>query len=159
VVSKDLEFYAERVLGNAEVAVEARLIRSEVDRCRGILQQMSVRGAEPIGETPVPLGLGEALGSVKQAFAPPERTWSKRKLPGKAGRWLFLPTHPAGAHRAGEKRAGRRRWQSPGIAHRGVRRRKAALHRPGFGLRHAARDARRVAEPFFTTKPPGRGMA
>jgi two-component system sensor histidine kinase RegB len=59
-----------------------------------ILQQMSVRGAEPVGETPVPLGLGEALGSVKQGFAPPERDLVRTEVAGEGRRWCFRPTPP-----------------------------------------------------------------
>ncbi|MCF8884151.1 hypothetical protein L5849_15780, partial [Erythrobacter sp. SN021] len=45
VVSRDLELYAS---GNPELAADARLIRSEVDRCRRIIQNMSERSAEPL---------------------------------------------------------------------------------------------------------------
>ena len=43
VASKDLEYYATEISRNAEVAEDARLIRSEVERCRRILNQMSAR--------------------------------------------------------------------------------------------------------------------
>jgi len=56
---------------DSAVAAEARLIRAEVDRCSHILRQMSARGAEPIGETPAPVGLAEMLERVRRGFSIP----------------------------------------------------------------------------------------
>ena len=42
---------------DGNVAEDARLIRSEVDRCSQILRQMGGRSAEPAGEMPAPVTL------------------------------------------------------------------------------------------------------
>ena len=159
VVSKDLELYAESVLGNGEVATEARLIRSEVDRCRGILQQMSVRGAEPIGETPVSLGLGEALGSVKQGFSPPERDLVRTEVAGE-GRQVTLPPD---ATRQALTALVRNALDASDGSHPVLLTAECArgklrftVEDSGCGMRRETLD--RVAEPFFTTKAPGHGM-
>ena len=52
VVAKELESYARALSESEDVLEDARLIRSEVERCRRILERMSVQGAEPMGETP-----------------------------------------------------------------------------------------------------------
>jgi two-component system sensor histidine kinase RegB len=158
VVSKDLELYAESVLGNGEVATEARLIRSEVDRCRQILQQMSVRGAEPIGETPVPLGLGEALGSVKQGFAPPERDLVQTEVAGEGQEVTLPPDATRQALTALVRNALDASDGSPVLltAECAQGKLRFTVKDSGCGMRRETLD--RVAEPFFTTKPPGRGM-
>jgi two-component system sensor histidine kinase RegB len=159
VASKDLELYGERVLGNPEVATEARLIRSEVDRCRGILQQMSARGAEMAGETPVPLDLGEALGSVTLGFAPPERELIRTDVAGECRVAVLPPDATRQALSALVRNA-----LDAGDGSRPV---SLAARCAGGKVTFTVRDSgcgmrretlERVAEPFFTTKPPGRGM-
>jgi two-component system sensor histidine kinase RegB len=159
VASKDLELYATDVVQNRVVAEEARLIRAEVDRCRRILQQMSARGAQPLGETPVPLGLGEALDSVKQGFAAQERDMVTTEVAGES-REVVLPPDATfqaltalvrnaldasdGDHTvllSAECIGGKLRF---------------TVQDSGCGMPRETLD--RVAEPFFTTKPPGRGM-
>jgi two-component system sensor histidine kinase RegB len=158
VVSKDLELYAEKVLGNGEVAAEARLIRSEVDRCSRILQQMSIRGAEPIGETPVRLGLGEALGSVKQGFAPPERDLVQTEVAGEGQEVTLPPDATRQALTALVRNALDASDGSPVLltAECAQGKLRFTVKDSGCGMRRETLD--RVAEPFFTTKPPGRGM-
>ena len=158
VVSKDLELYAEKVLGNDEVAAEARLIRSEVDRCSRILQQMSIRGAEPIGETPVRLGLGEALGSVKQGFAPPERDLVQTEVAGEGQEVTLPPDATRQALTALVRNALDASDGSPVLltAECAQGKLRFTVKDSGCGMRRETLD--RVAEPFFTTKPPGRGM-
>lgn len=53
IVAKELERFAEKVNSDRTVLEDAKLIRSEVERCRRILERMSARSAEPMGETPV----------------------------------------------------------------------------------------------------------
>lgn len=55
VVAKELEHFATHVEQNEAVAEDSRLIRSEVERCRLILQGMRAQGAEFPGESPVRL--------------------------------------------------------------------------------------------------------
>jgi len=66
------------------VAGEARLIRAEVDRCSGILRQMSAQGAESAGETPAPIALAELLEKVRRSFAPAEQRQIATSVPADA---------------------------------------------------------------------------
>jgi two-component system sensor histidine kinase RegB len=159
VASKDLELYGASVLRDREVAGEARLIRSEVDRCRQILQQMSARGAQPIGETPVPLGLGQTLSSVKQCFAPQERDLVRTEITGES-REVVLPADAtlqaltALVRNALDASDGSQPVLLSAECVAGKLR--FTVEDSGCGMPRETLD--RVAEPFFTTKPPGRGM-
>jgi two-component system sensor histidine kinase RegB len=120
---------------------------------------MSVQGAEPLGETPVLLGLGEALGSVKQGFAPPERELVQTGVAGE-GREVALPPD---ATRQALTALVRNALDASDGSHPVLLTAECAggklrftVKDSGCGMRPETLD--RVAEPFFTTKPPGRGM-
>ena len=70
IASRELEWRASQSPSDSEVAGDARLIRSEVGRCTRILEQMSARGAEPIGETPAVLEFRELLEAVRRGLPP-----------------------------------------------------------------------------------------
>jgi two-component system, sensor histidine kinase RegB len=55
IASKELERYATQTMRDSVVADDSRLIRTEVDRCREILQRMSASGVEPAGEAISPV--------------------------------------------------------------------------------------------------------
>ena len=159
VASKDLELYATDVLRNREVAEEARLIRAEVDRCRQILQQMSARGAQPLGEAPVALGLGEALDNVKDGFTLPERDLVQTDVAGELREVVLPPDATLQALTALVRNALDASDGSQAVL--------LSAECVGEKLRFTVQDSgcgmpretlERVAEPFFTTKPPGRGM-
>ena len=63
VLSKELELAARR-MAIPEAAEEAGVIRSEVDRCRTILERMSFHGGAAPGESPALIGLEEMVGLV-----------------------------------------------------------------------------------------------
>jgi len=69
VVAKDLERYATRTLGDGALAEDSRLIRTEVERCRTILQRLSVEGAEPAGEAIEAVNAGVLVSAAQLAFA------------------------------------------------------------------------------------------
>ena len=159
VASKDLELYATDVVQNRVVAEEARLIRAEVDRCRRILQQMSARGAQPLGETPVPLGLGKALDSVKQGFAAQERDMVATEVAGDSREVVLPPDATFQALTALVRNALDASDGSQAVllsAECVGGKLRFTVKDSGCGMPRETLD--RVAEPFFTTKPPGRGM-
>ena len=65
VASRDLELGGKGACPDGNIAEDARLIRSEVDRCGQILRHMGGRSAEPGGEMPVFTSLREICGQVK----------------------------------------------------------------------------------------------
>ena len=68
IAAKDLELAASTLENGSAIDSDARLIRSEVERCRQILLQMSARGAEPQGEVLSTVDLGSFLETVRQGF-------------------------------------------------------------------------------------------
>lgn len=157
VTSKELELYAGGS-GDEHVAEEARLIRTEVDRCSRILRQMSVRGAEPTGEIPAPVRICELLERVRSAFPESQRPAIRAVadeslqavLPIEATRQVLtaLVRNAVDAGKNGQLVL-------------------LTVTSEGGGLRFTVQDSgtgmtpetlNRVSEPFFTTKGPGRGM-
>jgi len=159
VVARELERYAETASSQYAVLEDARLIRSEVDRCRRILEQMSAQSAEPMGETPNNLRLYDLLSEVVEQFSEPSRALLRISLsddtvtavlPRKAMTQSLIaliqnaldanierrPIHIVVAQDAAELRI--------------------AIQDQGQGM--AGNVLRRIAEPFFTTKQPGKGM-
>jgi len=159
IASKDLEYYATEISGNAEVAEDARLIRAEVERCRRILNQMSARGAEPLGEAPAVAQLDAFLESVVAGLPPAARPAIRTEVTGAPREAVFpceaarqaltaLVKNALDASQAGqtvslsaEAAAGRLRF---------------TVQDSGHGMSPDALN--RVGEPFYTTKAPGRGM-
>ncbi|HSY21103.1 MAG TPA: HAMP domain-containing sensor histidine kinase [Polyangiaceae bacterium] len=157
VASKELALILGKHPELAALAEDAHLIRAEVDRCQRIVQEMSGRSGEPMGEVPEPIALDTLLGEVCQRSGA-----------------LGLPVH-----------VGSDVPQSVIVPVRGLVQSLECLVRNALdsgGERTAVclrvdRDAQavrfevidrgaglspdalaRVGEPFFTTKAPGNGM-
>ncbi len=85
VVARELERYsASAFSANYAVTEDAKLIRSEVDRCCRILERMSVHSAEPMGETPKRIYLDELLKQVVDQFPETSRKILKPSVAGNA---------------------------------------------------------------------------
>jgi two-component system, sensor histidine kinase RegB len=157
VASRDVELRAATVAGEPELARDARLIRSEVDRCRSILQRMSARSAEQPGEMPVRVELAALLESVRGDLPAADRervrivaTDVPAVLPPSATRQALVALV--------------RNALEAGNAPQPV---TLSVSRTGQSLEFAVEDSgcgmsqetlHRIGEPFFTTKAPGRGM-
>ena len=161
LVAKELEHGLEGGAAADTLVPDARLIRQEVERCRGILQQMAARAGEGAGEMPTPisvrgverglsaaLGAGaaqvsfERLGQLSELVAPQEllvqvlanlvRNACDAHSDVGLGEPVRIVTHIQSDRAAFE------------IFDRG----------PGIPPHAQAR----VGEPFFTTKAPGHGL-
>lgn len=154
VIAKELE----RTAGMAPAAIDdARLVRQEVDRCRAILQRMSARAGDTIGELPQVFDVRAALSRVRDELAAEGRrlelgdAYSEDCECPREGfvevvlglvQNALAASPPDAAVTASAARDGR--WVAVSVRDRGV----------GIG----PEDLAHVGEPFFTTKPAGRGM-
>jgi two-component system sensor histidine kinase RegB len=118
---------------------------------------MSARGAEPRGEAPVPVSLRDLIERASAGFSAAQR--SLINADSEDSSWLLPPEATAQALAALLKNA-----LEANAAGKSVR--IAAMAVPG-GVQFRVADhgcgmspdvLRRVAEPFFTTKDPGKGM-
>jgi len=158
VVAKELERYARANPGDAHVATEAQLIRSGVERCGEILRAMSAKGAQLSGETPQSILFEELLQQVRGLFPEAQRsairtspnTHSSAVLPVASVRQVLsaLVKNGLDASAAGEP------VEISGAMFDG--RVRFTIKDVGVGM--PAEALKRVGEPFFTTKPAGRGM-
>jgi two-component system, sensor histidine kinase RegB len=141
-----------------ELVADARLIREQVGRCRTILEQMA-QGAGTVGESVTTCTLGELLDEslvgVRDApevhrDVPDDLARTDLRLPPRAVsqalRSLITNAQDASPPNAAVVLAVRCDDQTVELA---IRDRGAGM--PGEILE-------RIGEPFFTTKPPGRGM-
>lgn len=158
IVAKELEHYSSHVTRDETVAEDCRLIRSETDRCRRILDGMSVQGAELPGEMPLRVTTRELVDRLLQDISP--ELGSRLEISNKAeGVVVEVPIGAviqsltalitnaieAGTPGKVELRIGA-----------GDAKIRFAVHDRGEGM--TAEVLHRVSEPFFTTKPAGMGM-
>jgi two-component system sensor histidine kinase RegB len=159
VVARELERYAASLPGEHAVLEDARLIRSEVDRCRRILEQMSAQSAEPMGEMPTSFRVRDLLQRVCGQFTESQRALLKIELADE-GLTAFLPAKAAAQSVA----ALIQNALDANLENRSIVVTAAAsaselrieVRDRGHGM--PANVLRRIAEPFFTTKEPGKGM-
>ncbi|MEM6655088.1 MAG: ATP-binding protein [Planctomycetota bacterium] len=162
VVAKELE--RELALGDAsaETVADIELIRSEVDRCRTILDRMSMRTGEAPGEAPAEMPVGELLEEVLAGLGDRRRVELAYEYATAAATMTCPRTALAQALRAivqngldasaaTEGAAAVRVVVGPALG--GV---EVAVHDRGPGM--PAEVLQRAGEPFFTTKSPGEGM-
>ena len=159
VVSRDVEVRAAKVSTDPELVGDARLIRSEVDRCRSILQRMSARSAEQPGELPVSVELAGLLEKVRRDFPVPARERVRVVITGKPGAAVLPATAASQALGALVKNALDAGSEGPPVTMSVARTAKSlefVVEDSGCGM--TAETLNRIGEPFFTTKEPGCGM-
>ncbi|HUA21461.1 MAG TPA: ATP-binding protein [Bryobacteraceae bacterium] len=159
IVAKELEHYAAKVAEDDAVLGDSRLIRSEVDRCRRILERMSAQSAEPMGEAPARIGLRDLLVQVSGQF--PEARRALLDLQVAAGEIeAVLPVRAtvqslvALVQNALDASSGTSAVTISARTNDSLL--VIAVRDQGHGM--PASVLRRIAEPFFTTKEPGKGM-
>jgi two-component system sensor histidine kinase RegB len=160
LAAKELEHALDKRGDSGELAADARLIREQVGRCRAILEQMA-QGAGTVGEGVAACTVGElvteAMVGIRDAprvvhEVPDEVARSPLRLPPRAVsqalRSLVTNAQDASPAHAAVIVAVTRDDRD-GMLAVIVRDRGAGM--PGDVMA-------RIGEPFFTTKPPGRGM-
>ncbi len=140
---------------------DAKLIREQVQRCRAILDRMSVRGGEFAGETPERIELASAVREAMSELAdsPPIRIELGQRegacaldAPPRALA-VTLQNLLKNAQDASEGGAAGAVVLSAKVEGAKVR---IEVRDQGVGMPREVLE--RIGEPFFTTKPPGRGM-
>jgi len=159
VVMTELQRRAAALGADPEALEDLRLVRGQVDRCRAILERMSTDAGETIGEGPVATPLA-ALIEGALADLPPLRP-VQRSLGADSAAWrVRVPPRAFGqALRGLIKNA--QEASPPGspvsvaVSHDdGVVAVEVSDRGPGI----PASVLEHVGEPFFTTKPTGKGM-
>jgi two-component system, sensor histidine kinase RegB len=159
VVSRELERYASRLAEGAAVREDAKLIRAEVERCRLILQRMSAGGAEPMGEAPRQISAAALLSETLRQF--PETQQARIVLETSDGEsLLFLSVQATVQSLVALVQNALDATPEVGTV---VLRVMPGVGEVTFEIRDQGQGMqedvlRRIAEPFFTTKEPGRGM-
>lgn len=159
VVARELERNLAAAEGEERAAEDARLVREQVDRCRHILDQMSVDAGEVRGETFVAVDLEELVSESTEGLRGADRLDVVVRSD-EPKRVLYVPKRAvAQALRAVTKNALEASPKGAAVEiHAGL---------DGGEWRIDVRDRgpgmpddvlSRIGEPFFTTKGPDRGM-
>lgn len=162
VVAKELQLST--MTGNAsdETAADIELIRSEVDRCRAILDRMSTRTGEAPGETPAVTPVADLVADVVGGLQRQDMVAVKYEFSAAEATITAPVTALSQAIRAVVQNgldASTRGSSEPAVemvvgpALGGV---EIAVLDAGDGMPPEVLE--RAGEPFFTTKPPGKGM-
>ena len=159
VVMTELQRRAGALGADQEAMEDLRLVRGQVDRCRAILERMSTDAGETVGEGPVATPLSALIEGALADLPPanPVRrdvdagtaTWRVRVPPrafGQALRGLVKNAQEASPPGAPVSVAIRDDGGAVAVE----------VSDRGPGIPASVLD--RVGEPFFTTKPTGKGM-
>jgi len=159
VIAKDLSRQLEGTNVPATVIEDVQLIRTELDHCRRILNEMSSGAGSAVGETIQPVSLGRLIDETLSGL----RRQSRVRVafdPGVAERDIVLPlVATAQAIRGVVRNA---LDASPPNASVDVfvseRQGRAEIRVVDHGSGMSPDILQRAGEPFFTTKEPGKGM-
>ena len=145
--------------GAAELSDDARLIRGQVERCRDILARMSARGGEPLGEAPASISVRELLGKVEAGLPEALRGRLVIEAPANLLR-VELPVEATAQALVALVKNGFDASPAGGAVTVAVSADdndvRFLISDHGEGM--DAATLARVVEPFFTSKPPGKGM-
>ncbi len=167
VVSKELEHRLKKPGDGSDASAhtwneageDARLIRSQVERCRLILSQMTAGVGETMGESERWVPLGKLVDDAVASSVAPSRI-DVRMEPSSRNFELRVP------HEAMVRALANVLNNAIQASHRGTPitltceadDTSVTLRIRDLGEGMSAATIRRVGEPFFTTKPPGEGM-
>ena len=159
VAAHELDLAASAANVPADIAEDARLIRSQVDRCREILDQMSGRADASVAHEAQTLAADRVVAATLATF--PAAGPRARASVGESGRAAGEGT------RSKPRREPCARWSRTRWRRRQVRRpsisgrdrsssRSASIVDHGVGM--TPTRLQHAGEPFFTTKPAGAGF-
>ena len=159
VVSRDLELRAKESAANPDLANDAQLLRSEVERCRSILRRMNSQGAGQEGESLSRVDLNHLLQDVRREFGPSDQERIQLHAEGGPG---TVPL-PVAAARQALKALVRNGLDASGEAQpvrlgvvRDVDSLGFVVEDSGCGM--GPETLNRITEPFFTTKAASGGL-
>jgi two-component system, sensor histidine kinase RegB len=157
VAARELEHNLANRVAEPDLRQDARLIRSETDRCRQILDAMSGQTGEPVGETPRVSSLDEVVGALRNRLSAAERDrLTVDALPRVAVSW---PIEVIARALSNLVRNGLQASSGDAVrlhADSSIDGRvQLIVTDRGSGM--SADNLSRAGEPFFTTKPPGSG--
>ncbi len=167
LVAKELEHGLEAGQEGPSFLADARLIRQEVERCREILQQMAARAGEGAGEMPSKVsvrGVEQSLSDALSASGASRGSVEFERIGELAERGelvapqrLLVQVLANLVRNAFDAQAEVGKADAVRVVTR-VENERAAFEIFDHGSGIAAHSSARVGEPFFTTKPPGRGL-
>jgi len=159
IISSDLEKQACDQCENTGCLADAKVIRSEVDRCRIILEKLSENTTDNIGENPQSFILGEIPERLKEFLSPTNHARLSAEV-ADPRLVIFVPSttllqslavlvkNACEADESGQPVTLRIETDEERVL--------ATVLDKGPGM--TAEVAARAGEPFFTTKEPGKGM-
>jgi two-component system sensor histidine kinase RegB len=158
VVAKELEHYASESSDDPYVTAEARLIRNGVERCGEILRGMSAKGAQLSGEAPRMIVFEELFEEIRSAFPEALRSAIRTDSPNHVSAVIPVVTTrqvlSALVKNGLDASTAEKSVEISGAIVDG--RIRFTVKDSGTGM--STDTLKRVGEPFFTTKPAGRGM-
>lgn len=159
VAARELEIALERLPGGAPFADDARLIRSELGRCRAVLDSVAAQAGAAVGEAPIPLTPAEILEDVRRRLGPSlaDRVEVTEPLPTAT---LQLPREAFGrtVYNLVRNAIDASPDRSPVSFATRIEDGHMTFTVEDHGAGMAPDVLERAAEPFFTTKPPGAGL-
>ena len=159
VAARELEIALDRLPGGARYADDVRLIRSELGRCRAVLDGVAAQAGVAAGEAPTPLTPADVIAEVRRRLGP-ELADRLRVLEPLPRRGLRLPREAFSRAVYNLVRNGFDASPAPSLVVIEARLHDGSLsftvkdHGTGMPPEVLAR----AAEPFFTTKSPGQGL-
>ncbi len=163
IVAKDVEKAFEKhppnFPGADDVIEDVSLIRSQLDRCRGILDRMSSHAGESIGEQMQSVSMEELIDCCLEGLLGRERV--QVSLPADADSWIVeVPLDALSQAIRGLVKNGLDADESGRAVRVQVLRLdgQVQIEITDQGPGMPEEILQRVSEPFFTTKPPGKGM-
>jgi two-component system, sensor histidine kinase RegB len=160
IAAKEMEHNAIARLRDTRSQEDAQLIRSQVERCRLILERMGAQGADPFGETPKSTDTHALLLQVKEKFPDAGERIQIEVEPADSSICVLPIRAAVEALSALVKNALDASPNGEAVVLRAVRSDhgyvRFLIHDQGIGMSSEVME--RVSEPFFTTKAPGQGM-